>query len=256
MRKDTPTCTYIYICAYRCVLVNQTGREYEKCPVYTRFRFKGIRCIETLLYYAMSIHVRATCCKFGTRQYSLPVCGMFSQPFLGALEESNTVATVRIVCRYGKPTATDIEVIAAAKMAQLDETIAALPDGFATLVGERGLKLSGGEKQRVAIARAFLQDPLILICDEATSALDTATEQGIMNSLDELAKGRTSIFVAHRLSTTKFCDTIFVVSEGKLVEQGSHSELLRLNGLYSSMWEMQSGVEDTLVQARDVLVPV
>lgn len=103
-----------------------------------------------------------------------------------------------LFCRYGRPSAGDEEVIAAAKMARLDEAVACMPDGYSTLVGERGLKLSGGEKQRVAIARAFLREPELLICDEATSALDTGTEAAILSSLAELARGRTSIFVAHR----------------------------------------------------------
>lgn len=126
-------------------------------------------------------------------------------------------------------------------MAQLDIAIARMPDGYETTVGERGLKLSGGEKQRVAIARAFLRDPLLLVCDEATSALDTATEQGIMASLEELAKGRTSVFVAHRLSTVKGCDKIVVLAEGAVVEQGTHDELMSCGGVYADMWDMQVG---------------
>jgi ABC-type transport system involved in Fe-S cluster assembly fused permease/ATPase subunit len=126
-------------------------------------------------------------------------------------------------------------------MAQLDGAIAAMPGGFETPVGERGLKLSGGEKQRVAIARAFLRNPLLLVCDEATSALDTATEQGIMASLEELAKGRTSVFVAHRLSTVMKCDKIVVIADGVVAEEGTHDDLMRRGGLYSDMWNMQVG---------------
>ena len=126
-------------------------------------------------------------------------------------------------------------------MAQLDKALARMPQGYDTEVGERGLKLSGGEKQRVAIARAFLRDPLLLVCDEATSALDTATEQGILASLEELARGRTSVFVAHRLSTVMHCDKILVLSEGHVAESGTHAELMREAGVYAGMWEMQSG---------------
>ncbi|KAF6263058.1 ABC family transporter: mitochondrial ATM1-like protein [Scenedesmus sp. NREL 46B-D3] len=142
--------------------------------------------------------------------------------------------------RYGKPNATDEEVIAAARMAHLHEAVLRMPDGYATMVGERGLKLSGGEKQRVAIARAFLRAPRLLICDEATSALDTATEASILGSLNELARGRTSIFVAHRLSTVAGCDRILVLSEGRLVEQGSHAQLLAAGGVYKDMWIRQA----------------
>jgi len=108
----------------------------------------------------------------------------------------------------------------------------------------------------VAIARAFLQDPLVLICDEATSALDTATEQGIMASLDVLARGRTSIFVAHRLSTIMGCDKIIVMADGRLVEAGSHAELLSLEGVYSDMWESQAGVEGARLAMQKELAAV
>lgn len=147
--------------------------------------------------------------------------------------------------RYGRLDASDDDVCAAAQLAHLDTAIQRMPDGFDTMVGERGLKLSGGEKQRVAIARAFLRDPLLLVCDEATSALDSGSEHAIMKSLDELAQGRTSIFVAHRLSTVMNCDLIFVMSEGKLVEQGTHRELMHCGGVYADMWEMQVGEERT-----------
>lgn len=146
--------------------------------------------------------------------------------------------------RYGRLDASDAEVRAAARMAQLDAAIDRMPEGFATTVGERGLKLSGGEKQRVAIARAFLRNPLLLVCDEATSALDTATEQGIMQSLEALAKGRTSVFVAHRLSTVMACDKIVVLSEGSVAEEGTHAELMACGGVYADMWAMQVGEEE------------
>lgn len=145
--------------------------------------------------------------------------------------------------RYGRLDASDEDVRKAAQLAHLHTAIQRMPDGFDTMVGERGLKLSGGEKQRVAIARAFLRDPLLLVCDEATSALDSASEHAIMKSLDELAQGRTSIFVAHRLSTVMNCDVIFVMSEGQLVEQGTHRELMGCGGVYADMWEMQIGEE-------------
>ena len=125
-------------------------------------------------------------------------------------------------------------------MAQLDKVIRQLPDGYQTAVGERGLKLSGGEKQRVAIARTFLREPKILVCDEATSALDTATEQDIMSSLATLAKGRTSVFVAHRLSTIQNCDQIVVMSEGRVIEKGTHRELMALGRTYYDMWRSQA----------------
>ena len=159
--------------------------------------------------------------------------------------------------RYGRLDATDGEVRQAARLAQLDTAIGRMPEDFDTAVGERGLKLSGGEKQRVAIARAFLRDPLLLVCDEATSALDTATEQGILESLDALARGRTSVFVAHRLSTVKGCDKIVVLSEGAVVEVGTHAELMAAAGVYADMWAMQAG-EDAqrleLERSREVCV--
>ncbi|GFR51366.1 hypothetical protein Agub_g13791, partial [Astrephomene gubernaculifera] len=128
--------------------------------------------------------------------------------------------------RYGRPDASDEEVVAAARMARLHDTVMSLPDKYDTVVGERGLKLSGGEKQRVAIARAFLRAPRLLICDEATSALDSATEAAIMTSLAELAEGRSALFVAHRLSTVRQCDRIVVLRGGRVVEQGSHEQLM------------------------------
>jgi len=123
------------------------------------------------------------------------------------------------------------------------QTIQLMPGGYNTLVGERGLKLSGGEKQRVAIARAFLRAPRLLICDESTSALDTGTEQGIMASLNELAVGRTSLFVAHRLSTIRHCNKIVVMEQGEVVEEGSHEDLIARRGVYFGMWEAQQRAE-------------
>jgi ATP-binding cassette, subfamily B, heavy metal transporter len=140
---------------------------------------------------------------------------------------------------YGRPGATREEVIEAARLAHLDAFVAALPDGYDTMVGERGLKLSGGEKQRVAIARVILKRPRILIFDEATSALDTKTEQGIQESLRELAVGHTSLVIAHRLSTVTDADEILVLEKGRVVERGAHDALLRKDGVYAAMWARQ-----------------
>jgi ABC-type transport system involved in Fe-S cluster assembly fused permease/ATPase subunit len=142
--------------------------------------------------------------------------------------------------RYGRAEASDSDVMSDARLARLDEAVAKMPKQYETLVGERGLKLSGGEKQRVAIARAFLREPRLLICDEATSALDSESEAKIIESLDELAQGRTSIFVAHRLSTIRGCDRIIVLKDGVVVEEGSHAQLLGIEGgLFKQMWEQQ-----------------
>jgi ATP-binding cassette subfamily B protein len=141
--------------------------------------------------------------------------------------------------QYGRPTASEEEVYAAAHAAQLDTFIKRLPDGYQTQVGERGLKLSGGEKQRVAIARALLKNPPILIFDEATSALDSKTEQAIQEQLDLAAQGRTSLIIAHRLSTVMKADQILVLDQGRVIEQGSHQQLLAASGAYAQMWALQ-----------------
>lgn len=141
---------------------------------------------------------------------------------------------------YAKPGATEQELQAAARLAAIDGFIAAAPDGMKTRVGERGLKLSGGEKQRMAIARVFLASPPILVLDEATSALDTETERAIQANLREVAKGRTALVIAHRLSTIVDADTIIVLESGRVVERGSHPELLALEGLYARMWAAQA----------------
>lgn len=143
---------------------------------------------------------------------------------------------------YGKPGATMDEIIWAAKQANADEFIRDLPEGYETLVGERGVKLSGGQRQRVAIARAILKDAPILVLDEATSALDSESEALIQDALEKLMKGRTSIVIAHRLSTVAGLDRIVVMADGKIVEQGRHSDLLQKDGgVYSALWGRQSG---------------
>jgi ATP-binding cassette subfamily B protein len=143
--------------------------------------------------------------------------------------------------RFGKPNATLEEVREAARKAHATEFIESLADGFETLVGERGVKLSGGEKQRVAIARAFLEDAPILVLDEATSALDSITEKKIQSAIFELIKNRTSIVIAHRLSTILQMDRIIVLENGKIIEDGNHEELLQRDGVYANMWNHQAG---------------
>lgn len=148
-------------------------------------------------------------------------------------------ATVRENLRYGNPDATEEDVIAAAKSAYIHDLIAGLPEGYDTLVGERGHKLSGGEKQRLAIARVMLKQPKILILDEATSALDSHSEALVQAALEELMKSRTSLVIAHRLSTILAADQILVLEDGKLAEQGRHEELLARGGLYASLYRQQ-----------------
>ncbi|MBZ0067188.1 MAG: ABC transporter ATP-binding protein/permease [Thiobacillus sp.] len=145
---------------------------------------------------------------------------------------------------YGRPEATRDEVIEAARAAHILEFIESLPQGWDTVVGERGLKLSGGEKQRVAIARTLLKNPVILILDEATSALDTKTEKAIQAELLEIARSRTSLIIAHRLSTVVEADEILVMEGGRIVERGRHPELLARNGVYAHMWALQQQAED------------
>ncbi len=142
---------------------------------------------------------------------------------------------------YGKPDATKKDVIDVAKASKLHTFIVSLDKGYDTIVGERGLKLSGGEKQRVGIARTILKNPPILIFDEATSSLDTKTEQEIQKSLNNISKGKTVLMIAHRLSTVINADNIFVMDKGKVIEKGTHSELLRLGGQYATMWARQNG---------------
>jgi ATP-binding cassette subfamily B protein len=156
---------------------------------------------------------------------------------------------------YGRPDASDADLRDAAQRAQLLEFIDKLPKGWETRVGERGVKLSGGERQRVGIARAILKNPAILVLDEATSALDSATEQEVQGALDEAAKGRTTLMVAHRLSTVAGADEIIVLDEGEIVERGTHRELLDRGGLYADLWSRQSRAHedaDAAVKAERV----
>ena len=148
-------------------------------------------------------------------------------------------ATIAENLRYAKPEATDDELEAAARAANIHDTIVSFPDAYATVVGERGYRLSGGEKQRIAIARVLLKDPVVLILDEATSALDSLSERIVQEALDAASRGRTTIAVAHRLSTVVDADVIFVVVAGKLVERGTHAELLAAGGMYSSLYAQQ-----------------
>jgi len=143
---------------------------------------------------------------------------------------------------YGNPEASEQDIYKAAKNADIHEFIKTLPDGYNTLVGERGLKLSGGEKQRVAIARAILKKPSIFFFDEATSALDTTTEKEIQKNLEMISNNKTTLVIAHRLSTAADADNIIVLDKGKIIEQGRHEELLKLNGKYSEMWNKQKNI--------------
>jgi ATP-binding cassette subfamily B protein len=147
--------------------------------------------------------------------------------------------TVLYNIRYGRPQASDAQVIEAARAAHIHDFIESLPAKYQTMVGERGLKLSGGEKQRVAIARAILKNPRILIFDEATSALDSRAEKAIQDELERIARGRTTLVIAHRLSTVMDADQILVLHQGRVIERGTHGELLEARGEYARMWELQ-----------------
>lgn len=159
--------------------------------------------------------------------------------------------TIRYNIRYGRPDATDAEVEEAAKLAQIHDFVTSLPDGYDAMVGERGLKLSGGEKQRVSIARTILKAPPILILDEATSALDSLTEQEIQAALKQVSKDRTTLVIAHRLSTVVDADQIIVLGEGRIIERGTHTELLKKNGEYASMWNRQRAADEALRQLAE-----
>ncbi|KOF22077.1 metal ABC transporter permease [Ensifer adhaerens] len=162
--------------------------------------------------------------------------------------------TIAYNIRYGRVSATEAEVVAAAEAAQIASFIQSLPEGFQAMVGERGLKLSGGEKQRVAIARTILKAPPILILDEATSALDTRTEQEIQSALDVVSRNRTTLVIAHRLSTVINADEIIVLKDGVIAERGTHGELIERDGLYASMWSRQreaTQAEEQLKRVRE-----
>ena len=153
--------------------------------------------------------------------------------------------TVRENIRYGRPDASDEEIVEAAVRAEIHNEIMEMPDGYDTYIGERGVMLSGGQKQRISIARVFLKNPKILILDEATSALDTVTEQRIQSAFDELSRGRTTIIIAHRLSTVRNADKIAVIENEHIVELGSHDELVRKNGVYAELCRAQALNTDT-----------
>lgn len=157
--------------------------------------------------------------------------------------------TLRFNLAYASPDANDAEIMSAARRAQLEDFIHSLPDGLDTRVGERGLKLSGGEKQRVGVARAIMRDPTILILDEATSSLDSGTEEEVQAALREAARGRTTLAVAHRLSTIANADVIFVLNNGRIIERGAHDELVAANGVYADLWRRQSGGDEPPMEA-------
>ncbi|MGE3871492.1 MAG: ABC transporter ATP-binding protein/permease [Parvibaculaceae bacterium] len=160
--------------------------------------------------------------------------------------------TVRYNIRYGRPEAGDADVEDAARLAQVHAFVMSLPKGYETMVGERGLKLSGGEKQRVAIARTILKSPPILILDEATSALDSMTEREIQSALAQVSRNRTTLVIAHRLTTVVDADEIIVLDEGSIAERGTHAELLRKRGLYAAMWNRQREAEEARRRLADI----
>ena len=164
--------------------------------------------------------------------------------------------TIGYNIRYGRGRASTEEIEDAAERAQIAGFIAPLPKGYDTEVGERGLKLSGGEKQRVAIARTLLKSPPILILDEATSALDTHTEREIQASLDDVSRNRTTLVIAHRLSTVVGADEILVLKDGVVAERGRHDQLMRLGGLYHSMWERQRAADEARENLAKVVAEV
>ena len=163
--------------------------------------------------------------------------------------------TVRENIEYGRPGASLEEVVAAAELAEAHEFVTTLPEGYATIVGERGQKLSGGQRQRISIARAILKDPAILVLDEATSSVDNETEAAIQRSLVRVSEDRTTIVIAHRLSTIRDADTIYVLDDGRLVEQGAHEDLLEAEGLYAGLWAVQTGAASRRTRHRRSVAP-
>jgi len=158
--------------------------------------------------------------------------------------------TVRENLAYGRPDASDAELERAARLAEAHDFISQLPQGYDTVVGERGQKLSGGQRQRLSIARAILKDPPLLVLDEATSAVDNETEAAIQRSLELVGQGRTVVVIAHRLSTVRHADRIHVLEEGRVVESGTHDELVAARGLYAALWRIQTGEVHALPTAE------
>jgi ATP-binding cassette subfamily B protein len=163
--------------------------------------------------------------------------------------------SIRYNIGYGRPGASDVEIEQAARLAQIHDFVLRLPEGYDTRVGERGLKLSGGEKQRVAIARTILKNPRLLILDEATSALDTATEQDIGAALRQVARNRTTLVIAHRLSTVIDADEILVLREGVIAERGTHAALLARGGVYAEMWAAQAEAQERSSERPEAKAP-
>jgi ATP-binding cassette, subfamily B, bacterial len=149
--------------------------------------------------------------------------------------------TVRDNIAYGRPDAPFDDVVAAATVAEIHDFVESLPHGYDTVVGERGQKLSGGQRQRLSIARAVLKDPVVLVLDEATSAVDNETEAAIQRSLERISAGRTTLVIAHRLSTVRNADVIHVLERGRIVESGTHDQLVDHEGAYASLWAVQTG---------------
>jgi ATP-binding cassette subfamily B protein len=163
-------------------------------------------------------------------------------------------ASVRENLRYANPDASDDELVAAARAANIHDTIMRFEDGYDTIVGERGYRMSGGEKQRLSIARVILKDPKILVLDEATSALDTTSERLVQQALEPLMARRTTLAIAHRLSTILAADVIFVLVDGQLVEQGTHAELLARGGRYAQLYEEQFGGGEVEARCADGII--